>query len=101
VLPSSAAGRDPDEFADPDTVNLERTPNRHLTFGAGAHRCLGVHQAHMEMLIALDEFHRSIPEYHLDPSKPIDYVCAGGKSHPRTVPLVYPPSYPGYDSART
>ena len=49
VLWFSAANRDPELFADPDTFVLDRTPNEHLTFGWGVHFCLGAHLARAEM----------------------------------------------------
>jgi cytochrome P450 len=36
-----AANRDPEEFADPESLVLDRSPNRHLGFGWGVHSCLG------------------------------------------------------------
>lgn len=49
VLWFSAANRDPEVFADPETFVLDRTPNEHLTFGWGVHFCLGAHLARAEM----------------------------------------------------
>ena len=63
LLASALANRDPHEFADPQTVDFDRTPNRHVSFGAGPHRCLGSHLARLEMRVALEEFHRRIPRY--------------------------------------
>ncbi len=60
-----AANHDEHEFTDPDEVDFERSGNRHLAFGAGPHRCLGSHLARMELRVALDEFHKRIPEYRL------------------------------------
>lgn len=65
-----SANRDSDEFDDPNTLDLERTPNRHLSFGAGPHRCLGSHLARLELSIALEELHRRIPDYALVESDP-------------------------------
>ncbi|MBS9375038.1 cytochrome P450 [Rhodococcus sp. B50] len=65
-----SANRDPEEFDDPNTLDLERSPNRHLSFGAGPHRCLGSHLARLELSIALEELHRRIPDYDLVESDP-------------------------------
>lgn len=62
-----AANVDPAEFADPTHVDFERESNRHLAFGAGAHRCLGSHLARMELRAALEEWHKRIPEYSIKP----------------------------------
>jgi cytochrome P450 len=66
-LPS--ANRDPEEFPDPEAMNLARMPNRHLAFGLGPHRCLGVHLARQELRIALRELHRRLPDYRLHPTR--------------------------------
>ncbi|TAM69715.1 cytochrome P450 [Mycobacterium sp.] len=66
----AGANRDVREFPNPAELQLDRTPNRHLSFGSGAHRCLGSHLARIEVRVALEEIHRRIPDYRLNPEKP-------------------------------
>ena len=61
----AATNMDPDVFADPLTVDFHRDTNRHVSFGAGVHRCLGSHLARMELRVRPREWHRRIPEYRL------------------------------------
>ena len=49
----AGANVDPDAFDDPLTVDLERSPNAHICFASGWHRCLGSHLARMELRAAL------------------------------------------------
>jgi hypothetical protein len=67
MLLTMSACRDPEQTADAETVDLRRHPNRHLGFGASAHRCLGIHLARMELQIALEEWHKRIPQYRIKP----------------------------------
>jgi cytochrome P450 len=62
-----AACRDPQLFDNPNEVVLDRQPNGHIAFGAGPHRCLGSHLARRELRVALEEWHKRIPNYRIDP----------------------------------
>jgi len=64
VIMIGAANLD-QEFPEPRRVDFAREGNRHLSFGAGPHRCLGSHLARLELRVALDEWHRRIPEYRM------------------------------------
>jgi cytochrome P450 len=91
VLVSTAlASNDPAEFADPLEVRLDRSGNRHLAFGAGPHRCAGSHLARDELVTAVREWHRRIPEYAVAPGSPVT-VHAGGAMGLDRLELVWTP----------
>lgn len=50
-----SANRDEDVFDDPFSFRIDRTPNKHLAFGYGAHLCLGQHLAKMEIRALYEE----------------------------------------------
>jgi cytochrome P450 len=61
-----AANRDPAQFADPETLDIARTPNRHLAFATGAHQCAGMALARLEGAIAISRLLARFPGYALN-----------------------------------
>jgi cytochrome P450 len=55
MLCYASGNRDEEVFPRADTFDIDRTPNRQLAFGMGAHLCLGQHLARMEMRILYEE----------------------------------------------
>jgi cytochrome P450 len=82
-----AANRDPAMFADADKVIIDRAQNRHAAFGLGIHRCVGSNLARMEITVALEEWLSQVPEFRLDPHKPMTW-SRGTVRGPRQLPLL-------------
>jgi cytochrome P450 len=55
VVWEGSANRDSARFPDPGRFDPDRDPNPHLTFGHGAHFCLGAHLARLELRVVLDQ----------------------------------------------
>ena len=82
-----AVNTDERALPDADTVDLARSPNKHLAFGGGIHRCLGSHLARLELRTVLREWHRRIPTYTLAPGTVLRYQV--GLRQIDTLPLVF------------
>ncbi|MFC5218279.1 cytochrome P450 family protein [Streptomyces coerulescens] len=65
IVSLCAANRDPRRFPDPDTLDLDRSPNPHLAFGHGIHFCPGAALARAELRIALGTLLTRLPGLHL------------------------------------
>src|SRR3978361_1351270 len=61
-----AANRDPAQFAEPENLDIGRTPNRHLAFATGPHQCAGMALARLEGGIAISRFLGRFPGYELN-----------------------------------
>jgi cytochrome P450 len=86
-LPLLASTRDEKAFPNATTVDIDRSPNNHIAFGAGPHRCLGAHLARRELKIAMEEWHKRIPNYELAPGT--ELVEYGGQIGLESLPLVW------------
>jgi cytochrome P450 len=65
IINLASANRDADVYANPETLDIDRTDNRHLAFGHGIHFCLGAPLARMEGQLALNTLLRRFPELRL------------------------------------
>jgi cytochrome P450 len=63
----ASANRDPAHFGeDSDSINIERKPNRHMTFGVGAHFCIGAALARLQLNLTLSRTLERIPDLKID-----------------------------------
>jgi cytochrome P450 len=65
-----SANRDERRFADPDRVVLDRSPNAHMSFGMGPHRCIGQNLARVFLRSTLKIVLKRMPDF----SVPDDFV---------------------------
>lgn len=61
-----SANRDEDVFEDPYSFKVDRSPNRHVSFGYAAHFCLGAHLARLEMKLLYEELIPRLNEIELN-----------------------------------
>ncbi|MFK4100302.1 cytochrome P450 [Streptomyces sp. NPDC019531] len=72
MLPLAVTNRDPERFTNPLEVDPHRRTTNHIAFGSGPHRCLGSHLARLELNVAVEEWHKRIPEYRLAPHQNLE-----------------------------
>ncbi|PHY22418.1 cytochrome P450 [Caulobacter sp. BP25] len=80
-----SGNRDETVFDDPFSFKVDRTPNKHIAFGYGAHICLGQHLARMEMRVLWEELLSRLDSVELDgaPTRmTANFVCG-----PKSVPI--------------
>jgi len=73
LLSEISSGRDPDAFPDADRFVIDRFPNRHLSFGAGIHRCPGSHLARITFSEIMHEVLERIPDYRIVDAEVVEY----------------------------
>lgn len=85
-----AANRDPRQFDRADEVDIRRSPNPHIAFGAGAHVCLGQHIARVEIDCMLAEVLARLHEIEL--AEPPQWLASNFISGIRRMPIRFTPA---------
>lgn len=89
LLPTALHGLDEAQNPDPWRVDIERRGMSHTTFGAGPHRCAGMHLARMEVIVTLEEWLKRIPSFGLrEGARPVYH--SGIVAAVDDVPFVWP-----------
>jgi cytochrome P450 len=70
LLLLAAANRDPEQFPDPDRLDVGRANNKHVAFGLGSHFCLGAPLARMEGRLVFEALLQRAPNLRLDRPPP-------------------------------
>ena len=65
IASNCAANRDPEVFADPDVLDIDRPNRKHVAFGYGAHQCIGQHLARVELEIVFTTLFTRMPDLRL------------------------------------
>jgi cytochrome P450 len=99
VVYYGGANRDPAVWADPDALDVERSDAaRHISFGSGPHRCVGMHLARLELRIGVAELLRRLPGLRLDPAFPLVWRNAFSRG-PARLQLTFHTA--GFDATRS
>ncbi|MGZ3460450.1 MAG: cytochrome P450, partial [Archangium sp.] len=86
-----SANHDEQVFEAPELLRLDRKPNHHLTFGGGAHYCLGAPLARMEAQIAFRALLREAPSLRLAvPRDEVKFKKGMALRALRALPVVVP-----------
>ena len=77
TLPTPMAAMDETEYPEPEKVDPDRQNKSHVTLAFGAHTCMGMHLAKLEMTIALQEWSTRLPVFQIKPGS-VPRVHGGG-----------------------
>ena len=87
-----AANRDPRRYADPDAFDIFREDKQHISFGDGAHKCLGMHLARLEMGELLNAVLDRLPGLRLDPAAEDPHIHGMIFRSPPNLPVWFDPA---------
>lgn len=86
-----SANHDEQEFENPDEVILDRSPNRHLAFGLGPHRCIGSHLARLMSEVMVKAVLDRIPDYVVHEDESHQYLGNPSMTGLSKLPVIFSP----------
>lgn len=89
ALMLGAANRDEEMFADAETFDVTRQPNKHLGFGAGIHYCIGAPLARLEAKVVLEEMLPRLPNLRRADDDELQFVPAVFMNSLATLPVAF------------
>jgi cytochrome P450 len=84
-----AANRDPERWENPDVFDIHRPAKPHIAFAMGAHTCLGMHLATLELETALEVLLARLPSLRRNPAAPAPVITGGSFRTALTLPVVF------------
>lgn len=99
LLPWIAANHDPEVFANPREVQLDRDATRHLTFGTGSHRCPGSHLARAMFHEMVGQVLTRMPDYKVLDEGLVGYPSRGTASGWDEIPATFTPGKRSQDGS--
>lgn len=85
-----AANHDENEFDRPDEIRLDRSPNRHVAFGLGPHRCIGSHLARLMSEVMVKAVLDRIPDYQVQLDEVDHYLGNPSMTGLARLPVTFP-----------
>lgn len=85
------ANRDPSVFPDPDVIKLDRTFNRHTSFGLGLHRCIGSNVARAGFKAMITAVLDRLPDFRCDSAGTVHYDTVGVINGMKNLPATFMP----------
>lgn len=90
---NGAANRDPAKFPEPDKCLIDRDARDHMSFGSGAHVCIGRHYARVMIEVCLKAMLRRIGDYRIQPGFTPEYTSSEARAL-KTLMVEFTPGQP-------
>jgi cytochrome P450 len=76
ILSMPLSNLDERTFAHPLDIDIDRSPNTHIAFGAGPHRCIGSNIARQQLRITYEEWLKRIPDFRILPGAKVQAIAS-------------------------